>query len=484
LQRVKKKLLRRKSRDHSQQMLDGIEELRYMSETRKFYRAIGNAKKGFQPRSTKCRKKNGELTCDLNGVLDRWKEHFDDLLNANTDEAQKESRKKQYETDDGKEFSNPSREEVVAAIKNLKNHKAPGDDMLFAELFKAGGDRLIDVLHGLILQVWSEEKLPEEWKTGVICPLHKKGCKLDCSNYRGISLLPTAYKGLSRVLSARLEPLLEKFLQSYQAGFRKGMSTMDQIFCLRLIALKSHEMNTETLHLFIDFKQANDTINREELWAIMTQFGFPHKLIRLLKATLQGVWCCVKIQGSLSGFFESKIGLRQGDELSTKLSNIALEGIVRRSGVETTGSIFNKFVQLLGHADDIDIVSRNIRSLTDAFSRLEREANRIGLHVNESKTKLMMIRPSQRNRALIGKQLEVGDKKFEVVEEFPYLSVLVNDKFETSLEIKRRLVSAQRAFYSVNHMLSSRRTTRSTKFAIYNTLMSTRPAFSRLCFLI
>jgi hypothetical protein len=45
----------------------------------------------------------------------------------------------------------------------------------------------------------------------------------------------------------------------------------------------------------------------------------------------------------------------------------------------------------------------------------------------------MMIRPSQRNRALIGKQLEVGDKKFEVVEEFPYLGVLVNDKFETSL---------------------------------------------------
>jgi hypothetical protein len=64
----------------------------------------------------------------------------------------------------------------VAAIKNLKNHKAPGDDMLPAKLFKAGSDRLIDVLHGLILQVWSEEKLPEEWKTGVICLLHKKGC--------------------------------------------------------------------------------------------------------------------------------------------------------------------------------------------------------------------------------------------------------------------------------------------------------------------
>jgi hypothetical protein len=89
----------------------------------------------------------------------------------------------------------------------------------------------------------------------------------------------------------------------------------------------------------------------------------------------------------------------------------------------------------------------------------------------------MMIR-SQRNRALIGKQPEVGEKKFKMVEEFPYLGVLVNDKFETSLEIKRRLVSAQRAFYSVNHMLSSRKITRSTKFAIYNTVIRPTMVYS------
>jgi Reverse transcriptase (RNA-dependent DNA polymerase) len=216
-------------------------------------------------------------------------------------------------------------------------------------------------------------------------------------------------------------------------------------------------------------KQSYDTIDREELWAIMTQYGFSFKLIRLLKATLQDVKCCLKIQGILSGSFESRIGLRQGDELSTKLFNVALEGIVRRSKVQTTGSIFNKSIQLLGYADDIDIIGRKMRSLTDAFSRLEREANRIGLHVNESKTKLMMIRPSQRNRALLGKHLEVGDKKFEVVEEFPYLGVLVNNKFDT--KIKRRILSAQRAFYGVSHILSSQSITQNTKFTMYSTLI-------------
>jgi hypothetical protein len=265
--------------------------------------------------------------------------------------------------------------------------------------------------------------------------------------------------------------MTEDFLQHYQAGFRRGMGTTDQIFCLRQIAQKSKDMNTETLHLFIDFKSAYDTVNREELWHIMVQNGFPFKLIRLLKATLDEVKCCVKVQNSLSEYFESKVGLRQGDELSTKLFNIALEGVVRRSGTETSGSIFNKSVQLLAYADDIDIVARNMRSLTDAYSRIEKEANKIGLHVNESKTKLMMVSPSQRNRALLGTSLIIGDKNFEVVDSFTYLGVVVNERMDTSIEIKRRIVAALRASYGVSQILSSRNITRNTKFKIYKTLI-------------
>ncbi len=472
LQREKKKVLRKKKREFESQQISEIENLHDQNETRKFYRAINFAKKGFQPRTKMCRKKDGDLVCDMNGVLERWREHFDDLLNAEDDFCERTApRKKSYETNDGKGFPLPSIEEVAAAIKKLKNNKAPGDDGLPGELFKAGGECLRELIHKLIVSIWSEERLPKEFKTSVICPLFKKGCKLECKNYRGISLLPTAYKILSNILAARLEPLAEDFLQSYQAGFRRGLSTTDQIFCLRLITQKSYEMNTEVLNLFIDFKAAYDTIIREELWGIMVQFGFPNKLIRLLKATLQGVMCSVKIQGSLSRPFESTKGLRQGDALSTILFNIALEGVVRRSGVETSGSIFNKSTQLLGYADDIDILARNIRSLSDSYLRLEKEANNIGLKVNEDKTQLLMICPSDRTKNLVGDDFVVGDKKFKVVTEFTYLGTLADDKFNTNLEIKRRIIAAQRAFYGVRHLLSSRRISRKAKFTIYKTLI-------------
>jgi hypothetical protein len=85
-----------------------------------------------------------------------------------------------------------------------------------------------------------------------------------------------------------------------------------------------------------------------------------------------------------------KPGLRQGDVLSTLLFNVVLEVIVRRANLQKTGTIYNKETQLLAYADDIDIVGRSQSAVRDAFLALEREAAKIGLKINEQKTKYMI----------------------------------------------------------------------------------------------
>jgi len=203
----------------------------------------------------------------------------------------------------------------------------------------------------------------------------------------------------------------------------------------------------------------------------MSEGGFPYKLIRLLKATLANVRCCVKVQGSLSAEFEAKTGLRQGDELSTKLFNIALEGICRRAKVEMKGTIFKKSSQLLGFADDIDIVGRNLRSITDTYSRLEKEANKMGLQVNEDKTKFLMVAASERTKGIVGSHLVINGKRFEVVNEFVYLGSLVNVNFSTTIEVRRRILAGLRAYFSLKNLLSSKKLTRNTKIRIYKALI-------------
>ena len=55
------------------------------------------------------------------------------------------------------------------------------------------GNELVKHLH-IIKDIWQKEKMPTEWNVSVICPIHKKGDIMEYSNYRGVSLLNTAYK--------------------------------------------------------------------------------------------------------------------------------------------------------------------------------------------------------------------------------------------------------------------------------------------------
>ena len=79
------------------------------------------------------------------------------------------------------------------------------------------------------------------------------------------------------------------------------------------------EYKVDINELYIDDKQANDTINRAELVEIMKEFGITMKLVRLVKMTLANTNSKVKIQRKLSPSFETMVGLRQGDSLSTLL---------------------------------------------------------------------------------------------------------------------------------------------------------------------
>ena len=74
-------------------------------------------------------------------------------------------------------------------------------------------------------------------------PIYKKGNKTDCSNYRGISLLPTTYKILSNILLSKLTPYEEKIIGDHQCGFWHNRSTRDHIFSIHQILEKKCEYN-------------------------------------------------------------------------------------------------------------------------------------------------------------------------------------------------------------------------------------------------
>ncbi|GFV23301.1 reverse transcriptase domain-containing protein [Trichonephila clavipes] len=178
---------------------------------------------------------------------------------------------------------------------------------------------------------YGRQKIPIEWEEGSVCPIFKKGDQLECRNYRGLTLLNTAYKIFSNFLFARLQHYTDKVIGNYQCGFIPQRSTIDQIHTLRHISEKTKEYNIKTFHLFVDFKAAYDSINRDKMIEAMTEFKIPKKLANLTKATLKNVLCRIKIQKYLSEPFTTERGLRQGDSLPCLLFNLVLEKCIRHS---------------------------------------------------------------------------------------------------------------------------------------------------------
>jgi hypothetical protein len=120
--------------------------------------------------------------------------------------------------------------EVEIAIEKSKRYKSPGIYQIPAELIQAGGNTLRSENHKLINYICNKEELPEQWKESIIVPIYKRGDKMDCNNYRGISLPSNSYKILSNIILSWLTPCADEIIGDHQCGFRLNRSTTDQIF--------------------------------------------------------------------------------------------------------------------------------------------------------------------------------------------------------------------------------------------------------------
>jgi hypothetical protein len=92
----------------------------------------------------------------------------------------------------------------------------------------------------------------------------------------------------------------------------------------------------------------------------------------------------------------------------------------------------------LAYADDLDIIGRSERTVREAFTKLDKEAQLMGLKINETKTKYMEITTNPTRTEFFA----VGNYKFEKVTEFKYLGTLITSNNNTSSEIHHRLLMA------------------------------------------
>ena len=408
--------------------------------------------------------KNGNSLQGKEAQLNRWAEHFEDLLNRPAPSHPPDIPPAERDLDIN--CDPPTEKEIEEAIRRQKSGKAAGPDYIPPEALKVDIGTSVGILHKLFERIWTAEEFPQDWKDGHLIKLPKKGDLSNCGNYRGITLLSIPGKIFNRILLERMKETIDVHLRDNQAGFRQNRSCVDQIATLRIIVEQSMEWNSPLLINFIDYEKAFDSVDRTTLWKVLRHYGIPLKLVRLIQNYYEGSRCCVIHEGQFTRSFEVQTGVKQGCLLSPFLFLLPIDWIMkettksRRQGIQWT-----PWSQLedLDFADDLALLSHNHQQMKDKTQELVRISQSTGLKVHPGKTKVLKINTN------VDEDIKINEEPIEEVTSFTYLGSIIDGTGGATADVKARIGKARGAFHQLQSVWKAGNIRTYTKIRIFNT---------------
>jgi len=120
-------------------------------------------------------------------------------------------------------------------------------------------------------------------------------------------------------------------------------------------------------------------------------------------------------------------------------------------------------------ADLIVIVARTQKKLTQVYLDLEEETSKLGMEINENKTKYMVTSTYEHGRN--AGDLRIGNKTFAAVQSFQYLGNIICNTNNNNKCIKERIMMGNKAYYANRQLVNSSLISRNSKLQIYRTLV-------------
>ena len=165
---------------------------------------------------------------------------------------------------------------------------------------------------------------------------------------------------MASVLLQRIKKKTDEVLTEAHAGCRADRSAIDQLFTLRRMTEENIEYGKD-LYVCSTFKKAFDSVRRAGLWRVMRHLGYDEKIIGLLEALYKDTMSALRVDGELTNWFKTLVGVLQGCTLSPLLFNILLEVVMAlaTTNVEFEALISGHRISNLWFADDIGLLAKS-----------------------------------------------------------------------------------------------------------------------------
>ena len=103
-----------------------------------------------------------------------------------------------------------------------------------------------------------------------------------------MALISHTSKVMLKILLAKLHQYVNHELPDFQAGFRKGRGTRDQIANIHWIIEKAREFQKNIYFFFSEYAKAFDCVDHNNLWKILKKMEIPDHLTYLLRNLYSG----------------------------------------------------------------------------------------------------------------------------------------------------------------------------------------------------
>ena len=192
-----KKSVRKDKRDYTDSLAREAQIAVEKGDTRTVYKITKQLTGGFINKTTVVKVKNGNVLMKEEDQLERWAEHYKEILNRPDPEVDAEIEDMGFTIE--MNHGRITQGEIEKAIRQTKGNRAPGKDRVSADMLKADPGASAGALKKLFNKVWEDEKEPEARQKLIIVKLPKKGDLSVCGNWRGINLLSVPGKLFCRV---------------------------------------------------------------------------------------------------------------------------------------------------------------------------------------------------------------------------------------------------------------------------------------------
>ena len=215
---------------------------------------------------------------------------------------------------------------------------------------------------------------------------------------------------------------------------------------------KAREFQKNIYFCFIDYAQAFDCVDHNQLWKILKEMGIPDHLICLLRNLYAGQEATVRTGHGTTDWFQIGKGVCQGCILSPCLSNLYAEYIMRNAGLEEAQAgikIAGRNINNLRYADDTTLMAESEEELKSLLMKVKEESEKGGFKLNIQKTKIMASGPIT--------SWEIDGETVETVSDFSLGGSKITADGYCSHEIKRWLLLGCKVMTNLDSILKRKR---------------------------